>query len=56
MVQIKETYICLENSKKNKKTFDLPEQGFEPQIFSDFPTHDLNFYGKWSEEPEIKSK
>ena len=32
--------------KKDKKKFDLPEQGFEPQIFSNFPAHDLNFHGK----------
>ena len=34
--------------------FDLPERGFKPQIFSNFPAHDLNFHE--SEEPEIKSK
>ena len=33
--------------------FDLPEREFEPQIFCNFPAHDLNFHGK---EPEIKSK
>ena len=27
--------------KKGQKIFDLPEQGFEPQIFSNFPAHDL---------------
>ena len=32
--------------KKDKKIFDLPEQGYEPQIFSNFPAHDLNFHGK----------
>ena len=32
------------------KIFDLPERGFEPQIFSNFSAHDLNFHGK------IKSK
>ena len=31
--------------KKNKKKFDLLERGFEPQIFSNFPAHDLNFHG-----------
>ena len=30
--------------KKGQKSFDLP--GFEPQIFSNFPAHDLNFQGK----------
>ena len=33
--------------KKDKKFFDLPEQGFEPQIFSNFTAHDLNFHGRW---------
>ena len=32
--------------KKDKKKFDLPEGGFEPQIFSNFPAHDLDFHGK----------
>jgi hypothetical protein len=32
--------------KKGQHFFDLPERGFEPQIFSNFPAHDLNFYGK----------
>ena len=32
--------------KKEQKSFDLPERGFEPQIFSNFPLHDLNFQGK----------
>ena len=32
--------------KKDKTIFDLPERGLEPQIFSNFPTHDLNFYGR----------
>ena len=32
--------------KKGQKNFDLPERGFEPQIFSNFPAHDLNFHGK----------
>ena len=32
--------------KKGQKFFDLPERGFEPQIFSNFPAHDLNFHGK----------
>ena len=30
--------------KKDKHFFDLPEQGFEPQIFSNFPAHYLNFH------------
>ena len=32
--------------KKGQQIFDLPERGFEPQIFSNFPAHDLNFNGK----------
>ena len=42
------------NRKRTKKIFDLPERGFEPQIFSNFPVHDLNFHGR--EGDEIKSK
>ena len=34
--------------EKRTKQFDLPERGFELQIFSNFPTLDLNFHGKWS--------
>ena len=30
--------------KKEQKNVDLPEQGFEPQIFSNFPANDLNFH------------
>ena len=33
--------------KKRKKNFDLPERGFEPHIFSNFPAHDLYFHGTW---------
>ena len=37
----------MENMKMNKnKKFDLPERGFEPQIFSNFPAHDSNFHGR----------
>ena len=41
-------YGEFENEKKNKKEkkIDLPEWGFEPHIFSNFPAHDLNFHGK----------
>ena len=40
-------YEEFENEKKDEqKFFDLPEQGFEPQIFSNFPAHELNFHGK----------
>jgi hypothetical protein len=44
-----------ENEKKREQHFfDLPERGFEPQIFSNFPAHDLNFME--SEGVEMKSK
>ena len=32
--------------KKGQIFFDLPERGFEPQIFISFPAHDLNFHVK----------
>jgi hypothetical protein len=32
--------------KKEQNIFDLPERGFEQQIFSNFPADDLNFHGK----------
>ena len=36
-----------ENEKKEKqKNFDLPEQGFEPQIFNNVSAHNLNFHRK----------
>ena len=35
------SYGEFENEKKGQKIFDLPERGFEPQIFSN-----LNFNGK----------
>ena len=34
------------NRKRTIKNVDFPEQGFEPQIFSNFPTNDLNFLWK----------
>ena len=49
MVKNKDMQFFMENLKmKRKKTkkFDLPKRGFEPQIFSNFPAHDLNFHGK----------
>ena len=40
-------YGEFENEKKKGQTiFDLPERGFEPQIFSNLPAHDLNFHGR----------
>jgi hypothetical protein len=32
--------------KKGQNNFDLPERGFEHQIFSNIPVHDLNFHVK----------
>ena len=32
--------------KKGQKIFDHVEMRFEPQIFSNFPAHDLDFHGK----------
>ena len=50
MVKNKDMEFFMENlkmkRKKGQKNFDLPERGFEPQIFSNFPAHDLNFHGK----------
>ena len=40
------SYGEFENEKKGQKIFDLPERGFEPQIFSNFPAHGLNFHVK----------
>ena len=50
MVKIKDTQFCVKNSKRKRKKkgqhfFDLPRRGFEPQIFSNFPAHHLNFHG-----------
>ena len=30
--------------EKGQTNFDLSEQGFKPQIFSNFTAHDLNFH------------
>ena len=50
MVKNKDMQFFMENlkmkRKKGQKIFDLPEGGFEPQIFSNFPAHNLNFHGK----------
>ena len=46
MVKSKDMQLCMENLKMKRKgtkiVFDLPEPGFEPQIFSKFPALDLN--------------
>ena len=39
-------YGEFENKKKKGQKKDLPEWEFEPQILSNFPAHDLNFYVK----------
>jgi hypothetical protein len=48
MVKNKDMQFFMENLKMKRKKeqnfFDFPEQGFEPQIFSNFSTHDLNFH------------
>ena len=50
MVKIKDTQFCVKNlkmkRKKGQKCFDLPEWGFKPQTFSNFPAHNLNFHVK----------
>ena len=47
MVKNKDMQFFMENlkmkSKKGQEIFDIQERGFEPQIFSNFPAHDLNF-------------
>ena len=49
--------LCEEFKKKKKeqKIFDLPERGFEPQIFSNFPAHDLIFQGKSGARDQVKT-
>ena len=50
MVKNKDMQFFMENlkmkRKKEQKNFELPEQGFKPEIFSNFPANDLNFHGK----------
>jgi hypothetical protein len=50
MVKIKDIQFCVKNLKMKRKKgqnfFDLPERGFELQIFSNLPTHDFNFHGR----------
>ena len=59
MVQHKAMQFFMENLKNEKKKgqnfFDLPEWGFEPQIFSNFPSHELNFHVKWGARDLIKT-
>ena len=42
MVKNKDMQFFMDNLKMKRKK----ERGFEPQIFGNFPAHDLNFYGK----------
>ena len=58
MVKSKDMEFFMENLKMKKKEqnfFDLLERGFEPQILSNFPAHDLNFYVKWGARDKIKT-
>ena len=49
----KENFMCqysvfygeYENEKKTGQKFDLTQWGFEPRIFEQVPTHNLNFEG-----------
>ena len=41
--------------EKGQNCFDLPERRFKPQIFSNFPVHDLNFHVKWGARDQIKT-
>ena len=56
MVKVKDNQFCVKNlkmkGKKEKKIFDLPDWGFEHQIFSNFPTQDF----MEGEGDKIKSK
>jgi hypothetical protein len=59
MIKDKDMQFFMENlkmkRKKGQKFFHLPEQGFEPQIFSNFPNHDLNFHEKRGARDQIKT-
>ena len=47
MVKTKDTQFCVKNLKmKKEKKIDLPERGFEPQIFSNFSAHFFEFSWK----------
>ena len=48
MVQDKDMQCFMINMKmkrKRDKKIDLPQRGFEPRIFEQIPTQNLNFYG-----------
>ena len=57
MVQNKDTQFFMENLKikRRKDILDLPEQGFEPQLFSNLPVHDLNFHVKRGAQDQIQT-
>ena len=61
MVKNKDMQFFMENlkikRKKDKKflTFRTGDSWFEPQIFSNFPAYDLNFYVKWGVRDQIKT-
>ena len=42
------------NRTRAKKYFELPEQGFESQIFRNFPARDLNFHRREGDEIKLK--
>ena len=47
MIKVKDTQFYVKNlkrtkKKKGQKLFELPERGFEPQIYSNFPANNLN--------------
>ena len=46
MVKNKDKQFFENEQKKDNNFFDLLDQGFEPQVFSNFPAHDLNFHGR----------
>jgi hypothetical protein len=41
--------------KQGQIFLPLPEGGFEPQIFSNFPAHDLNFHVKFEARDQIRT-
>ena len=57
MVKNKDMQFFIDNLKMKRKTdknfLTFPERGFEPQIFSNFPAHDLNFHEKWGRWDQI---
>ena len=58
MVKIEDILDCVKNLKmkwKKNKKIELPEWGFEPQVLSNFPAHDLNFHRKQGGGDQIKT-